>query len=62
MPADRCSDGQGKYFNDPKVLLEAAHASGLKDAEKAVNEPEEGREQAGPAASLNEFLSCLAER
>ena len=36
---------QGKFINDPKVLLEAAQGAGLADAEKVVADPEAGRQQ-----------------
>ena len=36
---------QGKFLNDPKVLLEAAQIAGVDDAEKVVADPDAGREQ-----------------
>lgn len=44
---------QGKFINDPKVLLEAANAAGLADAEKVVADPEAGRQQVCPGTSCS---------
>ena len=48
---------QGKFINDPEVLLEAAQQAGLESAEKAVRDPEEGREQV--SAGGPEACTCI---